>query len=114
MPGPDRTLVCACEDVTLGDVEAAIDKGYRDVESVKRYTGFGTGICQGRTCLPVVARLLHAAGVPTGAIEPMTPRPPLDLIPLGEIAPWADEAPTSGSTAASGASDETPGTEQAP
>ena len=46
-----KCLLCPCEDVTLSDVRHAIDKGYRDIESIKRYTGFGTGICQGKSCL---------------------------------------------------------------
>jgi hypothetical protein len=39
-----KVLVCRCEDVTLDEVEEAIAKGHRDLESVKRYTGFGTGL----------------------------------------------------------------------
>ena len=46
-----KSVLCTCEDVTLDDVRHAIDKGYRDIESIKRYTGFGTGVCQGKTCL---------------------------------------------------------------
>ena len=42
-----KSVLCSCEDVTLEDVRHAIDKGYRDIESIKRYTGFGTGVCQG-------------------------------------------------------------------
>ncbi|MDF1562263.1 MAG: (2Fe-2S)-binding protein [Deltaproteobacteria bacterium] len=100
MPGSDRTLICACEDITLTDVKAAIEKGYRDVESVKRYTGFGTGICQGRSCLTGIARLLREAGVPAQDLLPITPRPPVGLVPLGELAAMAagdpDAEPGSG------------------
>src|SRR5262249_5508031 len=46
-----KALVCRCEDVTLHDLDEAIDKGHRDIESLKRYTGFGTGYCQGKWCL---------------------------------------------------------------
>ncbi len=91
MPGSDRTIVCACEDITLSDVKAAMKKGYRDVESVKRYTGFGTGICQSRGCLHTVARLLAEAGVPPESLAPITPRPPIGLIPLGELAAMAEK-----------------------
>ncbi len=47
-----KALVCTCEDVTVDEVEHAIAKGFHDIESVKRYTGFGTGMCQGKQCLP--------------------------------------------------------------
>jgi sarcosine oxidase, subunit beta len=73
-----KALVCSCEDVTVTDVETAISKGYRDVESVKRYTGFGTGICQGKSCLSAVACLLaKRGGLPAAGVIPFTPRPPL-------------------------------------
>ncbi|MDP9036246.1 MAG: (2Fe-2S)-binding protein [Myxococcota bacterium] len=43
-----KTLACRCEDVTLRDIEDAIARGHDDIESLKRYTGFGTGWCQGK------------------------------------------------------------------
>ena len=45
-----KVLVCRCEDVTLHELEHAISLGHRDIESLKRYTGFGTGVCQGKSC----------------------------------------------------------------
>ncbi len=72
-----KALVCACEDVTQDDIQGALDKGYKDIESVKRYTGFGTGICQGKSCLSTVAQLLHGKGAKADAVIPFTPRPPL-------------------------------------
>ena len=36
-----RNFVCRCEDATVEDVRRAFEKGYRDLESVKRYTGLG-------------------------------------------------------------------------
>ena len=43
----DKAIVCACEDVTKGELEDAVRRGYGDVESMKRYTGLGTGPCCG-------------------------------------------------------------------
>ena len=51
-PGPGKVVVCPCEDVLLGEVLEATDHGYRGIEVIKRYTGLGTGLCQGRYCLP--------------------------------------------------------------
>ena len=82
-----KALVCPCEDVTVGDVRQALAKGYRDVESVKRYTGFGTGMCQGKQCLAAAAALVaKEAGLPTEAIHPFTPRPPLYPTELSVLA----------------------------
>ena len=81
----DKTIVCRCEDVSAHDVEKAVAHGYRDLEWVKRFTGFGTGGCQGRQCVSLCARLLVAAGgeVPT---SPITPRPPFHPVPLAHLA----------------------------
>jgi sarcosine oxidase subunit beta len=95
-----KALVCPCEDVTVDDVEAAIAKGFRDVESIKRYTGFGTGICQGKSCLTTVAQLLaRTEGVSAEAVLPFTPRPPLQPTELSVLASLdvdEDEAPLGG------------------
>ncbi len=82
-----KALVCPCEDVTVEDVQGAIEKGYCDMESVKRYTGFGTGICQGKSCLSAVAGLLHRSGkLAEDALRPFTPRPPVEPT---ELSVWA-------------------------
>lgn len=85
-----KTLVCRCEDVTLADVEDAILKGHRDIESLKRYTGFATGYCQGKGCLLACARLLAAAGAPSPLV-PVTPRPPVFPTPLAFFAAYPGE-----------------------
>jgi bacterioferritin-associated ferredoxin len=84
-----KTLFCRCEDVTLAEIERAFDEGYRDVESLKRYTGFGTGWCQGKQCVVLCARFLADK---TGALPdaPVTPRPPTHPMPLGLLARLAD------------------------
>jgi bacterioferritin-associated ferredoxin len=73
-----KIIVCRCEDVTLEDIHGAIERGYRDIEEVKRYTGLGTGPCQGRECMCHCAVLIaQRTGQPVGAIPPFTTRPPL-------------------------------------
>src|SRR3982750_2569147 len=57
-----KTLVCRCEDVTLHELEEAVARGHDDLESLKRYTGFGTGWCQGKHCVALCARELVARG----------------------------------------------------
>lgn len=80
-----KTFVCRCEDVTLAEVQEALDRGYDDLESIKRFTGLGTGFCQGKQCVALAARLVHeqTGEAPT---YPITPRPPLHPLPLGELA----------------------------
>ncbi len=81
-----KTLVCACEDVTLDEVRRAFESGHRDIESVKRYTGFGTGPCQGKSCLALVARELLRLGATPAEIAPFTVRPPFHPVSLGALA----------------------------
>jgi len=82
-----KALVCACEDVTLHDLDDAVAHGFRDIESVKRYTGLGTGPCQGKSCLVTTMEHLTAhAGLPEAARVPFTARTPLDPLRLAELA----------------------------
>jgi len=93
-----KVILCRCEDVTLADVQHAVSLGYRDVEEVKRYTGFGTGPCQGKECLRGIVEAIGAAAGPgpgaspgagPGAITtalPFTSRPPLVPTELAVLA----------------------------
>jgi sarcosine oxidase subunit beta len=83
-----KTMVCRCEDVTLDDVEHTIAIGYASVEEVKRYTGLGTGPCQGKECMVHCALLCERAGATP---EPFTSRPPVAAAPLGAFARAEEE-----------------------
>ena len=73
----DKAIVCACEDVSVHDVEEAIAQGFGDIESLKRYTGLGTGPCQGKSCESGAMRICAARGaVPPEAQVPFRARPP--------------------------------------
>ena len=85
-----KVLVCRCEDVTLHELEEAIARGHDDLESLKRYTGFGTGWCQGKSCVALCARLLVEHG--GSADMPITPRPPFHPQCLADLAGLADVA----------------------
>jgi len=78
-----KTFVCRCEDVTLHELEAAMSRGYKDIESIKRYTGFGTGWCQGKWCLALCAEVIRERG---GEVDkPITPRPPSHPVSLAVL-----------------------------
>jgi sarcosine oxidase subunit beta len=82
-----KVILCRCEDVTLHDVEKAVAAGYSDLEEVKRYTGFGTGPCQGKECLREIAlAIAGAACLPPAEVAPFTSRPPLVPTELGVLA----------------------------
>ena len=85
-----KVILCRCEDVTLADVVHAIATGYGELEEVKRYTGFGTGWCQGKGCVALCARLLVERG--GHANLPFTPRPPFHPLRLADLAGLAEVA----------------------
>jgi NAD(P)H-nitrite reductase large subunit len=85
-----KILVCRCEDVTLHELEEAVARGHDDIESLKRYTGFATGWCQGKGCVALCARLLRERG--GDAALPITPRPPYHPLRLADLAGLAQVA----------------------
>jgi len=52
-----RVIICRCNDVTLEDVEKAIEMGIDDFEVLRRYLRIGFGPCQGRSCIAITARI---------------------------------------------------------
>jgi sarcosine oxidase subunit beta len=85
-----RVFVCRCEDVTVAEVDHAIEIGLDSVEEIKRYTGLGTGPCQGKECTVALVRLLLERGrIDEAAVQPFTARPPAEPVTLGELAALA-------------------------
>ena len=74
----------------MQELEHAIARGHDDIESLKRYTGFGTGWCQGKSCVALCARLLTEKG--GSAAMPITPRPPFHPLRLADLAGLAEVA----------------------
>lgn len=96
-----KIVLCRCEDVTLKDVDNSIANGYADIEEVKRYTGFGTGPCQGKECHSIIATLIaERTGQPPASIQPFTSRPPISQMPLKLLV--RDEAACYGPPSAAG------------
>lgn len=82
-----KVIVCACEDVSLVEVEDAIEDGYDDLETLKRYTGLATGPCQGKACVVACRRLLaEKTGRDPAVVGVITFRPPATPVPLRMLA----------------------------
>jgi NAD(P)H-nitrite reductase large subunit len=89
---PRKLILCRCEDVTADDVTHAVAAGFRSIEEVKRYTGFGTGPCQGKECLSNVARAIAAVtGVSPITLQPFTARAPVCPVELKYFAAEATD-----------------------
>jgi sarcosine oxidase subunit alpha len=75
------------EDVTVKDVEWAVDEGYDSIELAKRYTTATMGPSQGRfSQLPAVRAVAARTGATLGQVGLTTARPPWSTVPLGVLA----------------------------
>jgi bacterioferritin-associated ferredoxin len=84
---PDDIVICRCEEVTLDEIRAWIDRGYSHFDELKRILRVGMGPCQGRGCRDIILmELSRATGEPLDAISPGTVRPPVKPVKLGLLA----------------------------
>ena len=85
-----RTYVCFCEDVSSHDVEQAIDEGFADVQTLKRYSTVTMGPCQGKMCGRALAGICAAYAGPqregSTADTYTTSRPPFQPVSLSILA----------------------------
>lgn len=92
-----KWIACACEDVLLEEIEEASRRGYRGIEVIKRYTSLGTGLCQGRYCLPDTLLLLaRLEGRTAREVGYITQRPPVLPTSLAALAALPDDAASEG------------------
>jgi NADPH-dependent 2,4-dienoyl-CoA reductase/sulfur reductase-like enzyme len=92
----DDTLICRCEEVTAGEARRAIaDSGSSvTLDALKIWTRVGQGFCQGRTCGPVLARLIaRETGRSSADAGMFSVRPPTRPLPLGALAGLQSEGP---------------------
>jgi NAD(P)H-nitrite reductase large subunit len=76
-------VVCRCREVTLAEIEAAIDEGADSLQAIKRWTTAGAGLCQGRTCGHLVRTILcEIVGLDAATVGRDTVRPPLEPLRL--------------------------------
>jgi Fe-S-cluster-containing hydrogenase component 2/bacterioferritin-associated ferredoxin len=83
----EDTIVCRCEEVTRREILDAIGEGLDSLDSVKRRTRAGMGLCQGRNCGRTIAGIIaRETGKPMSAILPSSKRPPVRPVKLGILA----------------------------
>jgi sarcosine oxidase subunit alpha len=83
-PAPTAGIVCPCAGVGVDDLEGVWQRGFQELELVKRASLAGTGTCQGSVCLPHVRAWVASK---SGTVpEPFTARPASRQITLAEAA----------------------------
>ena len=85
--GPKMKFVCLCEDLTENDLCRAIQEGFDNVETLKRYATTTMGPCQGRVCsLASIAITTRETGRTLRETGTTTSRPPFTPVSLGTLA----------------------------
>lgn len=95
VPPDDATIVCRCEEKTMGEVRAAIALGVAGPNQLKTFTRCGMGPCQGRMCGATLTETIAARrGVSPAEVGALRARTPVRPVTLGEIAsiPTTDHA----------------------
>ncbi len=83
----EETVVCRCEEVTLGELRRAAAPFLDAAGSLKRVTRAGMGRCQGRYCSPVLVELAaRASGVAAGPFSGFAPQAPCLPVAVGAMA----------------------------
>ncbi|MGH8924266.1 MAG: 2Fe-2S iron-sulfur cluster-binding protein [Acidimicrobiia bacterium] len=88
---PTAGVVCPCSGIEVSDLESVWERGFREMELLKRATLAGTGTCQGGVCLPHLRSFLAArqSEVPS----PFTARPVTRQLTMSEAAAGYDLSP---------------------
>ncbi len=80
------TILCRCEEITLGDVMDGLQDSPGDLGTLKRATRVGMGRCQGRYCGPVAARLVaERTGKAVEDLSFFAPRVPVKPVSIAAI-----------------------------
>ena len=80
----DDTILCRCEDVTMADLRREMELGVHDLSELKRKLRSGMGLCQGRTCGPILEALAGCMGM-NAPQRPLPARMPVKPIRLGAL-----------------------------
>lgn len=85
-------LICRCKEVTKAEIIEAIRDGATTIDGVKRRTKAGMGLCQGKTCERLVAKIIsEETGISMDKILPATKRIPVRPVKIGVIGGVDDE-----------------------
>ena len=82
----DDTIICRCEDITLGELRKLIREGYTTLDEIKRISRLGMGPCRGSTCLELAAReIAKMTGKEISEVKMPRNRPPISGIKMKEL-----------------------------
>ena len=83
----EELIICRCKEVTKKDIVDSIKDGADSITGIKRRTKAGMGLCQGKICSRLVARIIvEETGKKLQDIAQPTARPPVRPVKLETIA----------------------------
>jgi thioredoxin reductase len=83
---PPETIICRCEEISLGEITEGLSTTPGHVGTLKRATRVGMGRCQGRYCGPVATRLVAAStGGSLNDKSHFAPRVPIKPVSIASI-----------------------------
>ncbi|WP_337104314.1 (2Fe-2S)-binding protein [Paenibacillus sp. YIM B09110] len=77
-------IICRCEEVTLGQIRDAIRQHDCSARETKLRTRAGMGICGGRTCRPLLDRLIMPPSGDSTSDLPLKIQPPVRPMSFAE------------------------------
>lgn len=83
-----NNVICRCEEISEQEIRDAIRKfDLRTVDEVKRLTRAGMGLCQGRTCAPLLTKMIaEETNKKVSELLPLSKRPPIRPIKIEFLA----------------------------
>lgn len=88
----DDILICRCQEVSRKEIGDSIADGATTIDGVKRRTRACMGLCQGKTCERLVAKIIsEKTGRPLEDILPQRSRIPVRPVKIGIIGGEGDE-----------------------
>jgi len=84
IPEPDdNIIICRCEEITKGEIRAAVHDGMYTITEIRRYLRCGMGLCQGQTCSKLVKNIVtREQRISYSDLEPATSRAPVRPIEM--------------------------------
>ncbi|MGM8212427.1 (2Fe-2S)-binding protein [Virgibacillus sp. W0430] len=80
-------IICRCEEVLLSEILSELEQGTRTTKELKIRTRAGMGICQGKTCRPLLEKLASSYNKQTvPASSQLTHNYPIRPVTLKELA----------------------------
>ncbi len=82
----NQTVICRCEEITLGEIKDTVERFQCSSREVKLRTRAGMGPCGGSTCRTMIDRLVQQLGGPAVSNEvSLSYRPPVRPVTFGVL-----------------------------